>query len=91
MFEQALLDFEIPADALELEITEGTLMHNPAEAATVLRALNRMGFNLAVDDFGTGYSSLAYLKRFPLHALKIDRSLFRTSRPIATAPPLPPL
>lgn len=77
MFEQALLDFEIPADALELEITEGTLMHNPAEAATVLRALNRMGFNLAVDDFGTGYSSLAYLKRFPLHALKIDRSFIQ--------------
>jgi diguanylate cyclase (GGDEF)-like protein/PAS domain S-box-containing protein len=77
MFEQALKDFEIPADALELEITEGTLMHNPAEAATVLHALNQMGFKLAVDDFGTGYSSLAYLKRFPLHALKIDRSFIQ--------------
>jgi len=50
------------------------LMYDPEEASTLLGELNRLGFHLAVDDLGTGYSSLAYLKRFPLHALKIDRS-----------------
>jgi diguanylate cyclase (GGDEF)-like protein len=59
---------------LELEITEGMVMHDPAGAVTVIEELKDMGVRIAVDDFGTGYSSLAYLKRFPIDSLKVDRS-----------------
>lgn len=64
----------LPAKALELEITEGSVMEQPDEILRTLEAINGMGITLALDDFGTGYSSLAYLKRFPIDRLKIDRS-----------------
>ncbi len=62
---------------IDLEITESMLMHHPAEAAGMLSRLKRIGVQLSIDDFGTGFSSLAYLKRFPLDALKIDRTFVR--------------
>lgn len=65
---------QINAQSLELEITEYTVMNDPEQAITIMNALVEMGIHLAMDDFGTGYSSLAYLKRFPIHTLKIDRA-----------------
>jgi EAL domain-containing protein (putative c-di-GMP-specific phosphodiesterase class I) len=59
---------------IELEITESQLMHDPDHAIRTTRALRDAGMRIAIDDFGTGYSSLAYLTRFPVAALKIDRS-----------------
>jgi diguanylate cyclase (GGDEF)-like protein/PAS domain S-box-containing protein len=62
-----------PATCLELEITEGALMHDPAMAKSVLTQVRGLGVAVAIDDFGTGYSSLSYLKDLPVNRLKIDR------------------
>jgi diguanylate cyclase (GGDEF)-like protein/PAS domain S-box-containing protein len=59
---------------LELEITEGMVIHNPNRVLLLLQAIKEMGVRLAIDDFGTGYSSLGQLKNFPLDTLKVDRS-----------------
>ncbi|MEQ9639533.1 MAG: EAL domain-containing protein [Alphaproteobacteria bacterium] len=71
---ETLYRADLPPDALELELTESSLMRHPDKADETLRALSGAGVRIAIDDFGTGYSSLAYLRRFPIHMLKIDRS-----------------
>jgi diguanylate cyclase (GGDEF)-like protein len=71
---QVLDEFSLPPSALELEITESMLMQPSQDNMAVLEALSGMGVQLSIDDFGTGYSNLSYLQRFPIHALKIDRS-----------------
>lgn len=70
----ALTRSGLPPASLILEITESSLMHDAESTAGMLRALRNMGVRISVDDFGTGYSSLAYLKRFPLDVIKIDKS-----------------
>jgi diguanylate cyclase (GGDEF)-like protein/PAS domain S-box-containing protein len=64
----------LPAERLELEITEGTLMDDTGNALRTLTALKALGVKIAMDDFGTGYSSLSYLRKFPFDKIKIDRS-----------------
>ena len=70
----ALERWKIPAERLELEITESTVLEDPVRTSVVLERLNTMGVRLSIDDFGTGYSSLRYLRELPVSEIKIDRS-----------------
>lgn len=71
---EALFDSRLPADGLELELTESMLMREPDTVLRTLRAFKDHGIRLAIDDFGSGYSSLNYLRRFPVDKLKMDRA-----------------
>ena len=72
--ERIVREFELPEGALELELTESVIVDDPDRAAQAMIALAKLGVTVAIDDFGVGYSSLSYLKRLPIHRLKIDRS-----------------
>ena len=78
-----LREVGVDPSLIQFELTESLLMRDPEGAARTLLSLKELGVRLSVDDFGTGYSSLAYLKRFPLNELKIDRVFVRD---IATNP-----
>lgn len=73
----ALAEFALEPQCIELELTESILIQDAQEAMQRLQGLSKLGVKLAIDDFGTGYSSLAYLKRFPIGRLKIDRSFVK--------------
>ncbi|WP_272734066.1 EAL domain-containing protein, partial [Leclercia adecarboxylata] len=74
MIGELLQTHHLPAETLELEVTETGLMEDIDAAAYNLHSLRRSGALIAIDDFGTGYSSLSYLKRLPLDKIKIDKS-----------------
>lgn len=74
LVEQTLQETGLPANRLELEITESILMQDTENSVAVLKALSQQGVRTAIDDFGTGFSSLSYLKILPLNKVKIDRS-----------------
>ncbi len=72
--DSVLKSLDMPADSLEIEITENLLMTDITKISSMLKQISDLGVTIAIDDFGTGYSSLAYLKTLPLHTLKIDKS-----------------
>ncbi|MFA6188678.1 MAG: EAL domain-containing protein [Sulfuricurvum sp.] len=71
---QILHEEGLPPEYLELELTEGMAMHDPQSAIAIMKNLHERGIRMSIDDFGTGYSSLAYLKKFNVYKLKIDKS-----------------
>ncbi len=77
LVDEALANSGLPADCLELELTESLMMTNIELTLEILRELHQRGVHVALDDFGTGYSSFAYLKQLPLSCLKVDREFVR--------------
>jgi diguanylate cyclase (GGDEF)-like protein len=77
VLDDALAFSGTPGEKVVLEITEGTLMVDPVHAEAILGKMAERRARIAIDDFGTGYSSLAYLKRFPISVLKIDRAFIK--------------
>ncbi len=75
---QTLEHYHLPAQYLELELTESIAMQNAELAIEITHQLTQLGIELSIDDFGTGYSSLSYLQRFSLHKLKIDQSFTKS-------------
>lgn len=73
----ALAESNLPVNSLELEVTESMVMDDPESVIQLLKAIHDRGIHLALDDFGTGHSSLAYLKRFPIDCVKIDRAFIK--------------
>ncbi|MDH5766107.1 MAG: bifunctional diguanylate cyclase/phosphodiesterase [Gammaproteobacteria bacterium] len=71
---QTIKNDELPAENIYIEVTENAIMKNPIRSADILSQFRSLGINISVDDFGTGYSSLAYLQKFPISTLKIDKS-----------------
>ncbi len=71
---QALIEHGLAPEQLELEITESLSMKDPEESIRILASFKALGIGIAIDDFGTGYSNLAYLRRFPVRRIKLDRS-----------------
>ena len=86
--QDALRKSGIPAELLELELTETVLMQEPGDTSIELDRLREMGVQVSIDDFGTGYSSLAYLQRLPIQSLKIDLSFVRSISENEEVPPL---
>ena len=74
LIRQTLAATALPADRLQIEITESTLLQDTQKTRSALRQLETLGVKVSLDDFGTGYSSLSYLHNFPLHKIKIDQS-----------------
>ena len=87
MIQAILSESGLPANALELEVTESALIHDLDQAIQTCRQLHDLGIKISLDDFGTGYSSFAYVSRFPFDKLKIDQSFVRdiTSNPANAA------
>jgi len=77
MVQNAIQACELPANLLDLEITESMLISDINKTVSVLTDLRKLGLSISIDDFGTGYSSLSNLKRLPIQHLKIDRSFVR--------------
>ncbi|MDN3651053.1 EAL domain-containing protein [Reinekea marina] len=86
VIQNALKTSQLPAEYLELELTESMLMEDINHAQDFLNQLRSLGVRLALDDFGTGYSSLSYLKRLPIDTLKIDQSFVAEIRPGEKSP-----
>jgi len=85
---RALADSGLPPDRLQLEVTEHAVMTaDPAGPPAVLRKLAELGVRIAIDDFGTGYSNLAYLRRLPVHELKLAGEFLANLRDPASADP----